>query len=176
MKRFNFFWMILVIFGTTAPRRKFEYEVAPIEPINHMQVLDRDHANDLLLDVINQGDPALLAEILADYKINVNDNDHTFIPILQQAIIAGGDQADQIVKILLNAGANIDDQDMLGMTALMLAADSHRKNAGQIAQLLISHGANFKLKNSAGQTALEIAQKADNQAVIAKIQTAMTAE
>jgi ankyrin repeat protein len=178
MKRLNLLIIPLTVFGVTNPKRTTNTNL--IEPLKTVpvqtQVLDRGYLNDLLLAAIDSGDYAEVADVLKNHEIDVNNNDHTYIPILQHAITAGGDQADKIVELLLKAGAKVNSQDMLGFTPLMLVADSRRKNTGQIAQLLISHGAKLNLKNTIGQTALEIAQAIGNQAVITKIQTAMTAE
>lgn len=194
MKRLNLLIVTLTVFGVTNPKKTTNTNINTntgtntkthkmnniSEPLKtaptEVQVSDRGYLNDLLLAAIDSGDSAEVADVLKNSEIDVNNNDHTYIPILQHAITAGGDQADQIVELLLQAGAEVNSQDMLGMTPLMLVADSRRKNVGQIAQLLISHGAKLNLKNTVGQTALEIAQAIGNQAVITKIQTAMTAE
>lgn|SRR3990167_5846212 len=179
MKRLSLLIITLIVFGVVNSKTTTnKNNIKPLKTVPvQTQISDRGYVNDLLLAAIDSGDYTEVAAVLKNHQVDVNNNDHTHIPILQHAIMAGGDQADQIIKLLLEAGAKVNSQDMLdGMTALMLAADSRRKNADQIAQLLISHGAKLNLKNKQGQTALEIAQANCNQAVITVIQTAMTAE
>lgn len=179
MKRLNLLIITLTVFGVTNPKKitNANTEINHIEPLKTVpvqtQVSDQSYLDDLLLAAIDDGDPAEVARVLNDHKIDVNNQDHTYIPILHHAITAAGDQADQIVKLLLKAGANVNSQDMLGLTPLMLAADSRRKNTGKLAQLLISHGAKLNLKNKQGKTALQIAQNINNHVVVAEIQAAM---
>lgn len=134
------------------------------------------YSYDLLLEAIDRRDPVGLSTLLKTSALDLTQNEHTHMPALLHAVQVGGAETYQLLQLLLQAGADPNQADMQGQTALMLVAKSRRPDAGATAQLLISHGADVTLKDQAGQTALQMAQKTGNQAVLTKIQTALTAE
>jgi ankyrin repeat protein len=96
-----------------------------------------------------------MAQLLLDYKADVNARDNEGTTPLQAAV--GGDRK-AMVKLLLAHGAKINDGSDNGCTALHSAAAD---GLADMIELLVSHGADINARNSNGESPLDLATFGD---------------
>ena len=112
--------------------------------------------------------PVVVEMLHAFPKIHAVAGPHG-ICLLTHAIF-GGEQADEIFALLIEAGANVNSSAKQKTTPLMAAAGLGRI---EILETLLQKGADPGAANVNGQTARDIANKKEHQEIVAMLEKAM---
>ena len=105
---------------------------------------------ELLREASDVGHVALVRRVLAE-GADVDAENGNGITALQWAAV--GDDCEEVVRVLLEAGAAPNNRDQLGLTAL------HGTTSVPIARLLLAAGADPSLRDNTGRTALDMREE-----------------
>ena len=105
---------------------------------------------ELLREASEVGHVALVRRVLAE-GADVDAENGNGITALQWAAV--GDDCEEVVRVLLEAGAAPNNRDQLGLTAL------HGTTSVPIARLLLAAGADPSLRDNTGRTALDMREE-----------------
>ena len=105
---------------------------------------------ELLREASEVGNVALVRRVLAE-GADVDAENGNGITALQWAAV--GDDCEEVVRVLLEAGAAPNNRDQLGLTAL------HGTTSVPIARLLLAAGADPSLRDNTGRTALDMREE-----------------
>lgn len=102
-----------------------------------------------LISAVEQGSPAMVANIIHKYGINPNTVSRYIgrTPLMRAADKGNID----VIRILIENGADVNTQTQTGYTALMMAAGSGKVQA---VDFLLKAKANPNIQNNSGATAL----------------------